>query len=111
MVFSSKKIYQGPLSTSTTAIYTPAVNEIVVIKNIFVTNTNEVETSSFSLYVAKSGQTIDSSKAVISNLNYTAGQKENINDLFLVLEAGDVLYAKQSLANALNIYVSGVSQQ
>lgn len=111
MIFSSIKLYQGGVPTTITPIYTAKVGETIIIKNVFVTNINEIEMSKFSLYVAKEGQTVDNTKAVIHNLNYNPGQKENINDLFLVLEAGDIIYVKQTLANALNIYVSGVSQQ
>jgi hypothetical protein len=113
MKFSTGKVYHGILPNTLTALTEPVpAGEAVVIKSIFVTNTNEEADSSIDLYVAPEGVTAPTkAHSLVSNLKYVAGEKENIHSLFVTLEPGDTLYGSQTTSDAVVIYVSGVKQQ
>jgi hypothetical protein len=112
MKFSTGKVYHDILPTGVTALTEPVPEgEAIVVKSIFVTNTNQAESSSISLFVAPEGVTPSKAHSLLSNLKYSADEKENIHSLFVTLEPGDVLYGSQTTADAVVIYVSGVKQQ
>lgn len=109
MQFSSTKLFHGFVSNTLSPLYQVKTGEKVVIKNIFVQNIGNEE-SQLDLYVAKNIGSVDSSKSLFSNAIYKSGERENISELFVVLEPGDIVFGVQTKPSSCVAYISGVLQ-
>jgi len=93
------------LSTSgTSALYTCPASTSVIIKSIIATNTTASNaTLNFSIV-----NTVSASSALIFGLTIGANSVLTMDNLSVVLQAGESFYASSGTASAITLTVSGV---
>ena len=110
MSFGSKSIYRGfpPVSSELVQLTQPIeTGNKLIIKHIMLVNTNTAVGSTVNLSV---GATVGSAVPILSSMVYDLSEHDNIGDLFIVLESGDILFANQTVANAVCLCISGVNE-
>jgi hypothetical protein len=97
------------LSATATAIYTAAASAKIVVKRAVFTNI-DADPQTFTVYrVPSSGTPVDGNM-MIKAFRLLAGESYVVPELTnLVLEGGDSLQALASVADTINVTVSGLS--
>lgn len=101
-----KKLFQGPLSTAVTAVYTVPVGYRAHIADVLVVNQNTTTDRRFNIYAhgTASGNQIHRNVSVIKDSS--AGMLENK----IILTAGEVLAMSQDTGTDLIVTIYGYEE-
>lgn len=100
---SVTNLAKGVASTSATAIVTAPVDKYIGIKTIYIFNQHTAEIT-VSLYVATTTPGADDQ---VDAFVIQPGKGDNINIAAIILNPGEALYIKASVASKINYRVAG----
>lgn len=106
MAVTPKKIYHGSPGITEETIFTVESGRKIILKNIILANMTE-EDAFVHIYLKPAGEDLAANHEILSPTPVAPVDTRMI-ECSIVLEAGDSLVVKQSVSNALNIYLSGV---
>lgn len=106
-MYNAKRVYQDQPTAVAGQWSTVVVPKKVTIKGIWMNNTNTTSTSELTMAVVPSGETLAKKHEVVTAYE-VVGRQPLADGENIVLEAGDTLYLKQSLAGAISVYISGL---
>jgi hypothetical protein len=110
MPYTPKRLYIGQPGTTLGTLFTVPANTKVIVTNIVLCNT-ATTTVKVTLHFVPNGSSASNANKIIADYPVSANDTVVIDDLSIVLEAGDTIQAVQDTANAVTVYVSGVEVQ
>lgn len=107
IMYNAKRVYQGQPTATSGQWTTVTIPKKVTVKGIWLNNTNTTSTSEITIAVVPSGETLGKQHEIITAYE-VIGRQPLADGENIVLEPGDTLYLKQSLASAISVYISGL---
>ena len=106
----SKRFYLGQPGTSITDLFTVAASKRVVVRNILIANTDDAD-QWISISIGTTGIDTAASR-IVDKLAVDSASSVNHGfnwlDFGIVMEAGEIMTAKQQTASMLTVSVFGV---
>lgn len=106
-MYNAKRVYQDQPTAVSGQWSTLAVPKKVTIKGIWLNNTNTTSTSELTIAIVPSGEVLAKKHEIITAYE-VVGRQPLADGENIVLEPGDTIYLKQSLAGAISVYISGL---
>lgn len=106
-MYSAKRVYQGQPTAELGQWTTVTIPKKVIVKGIWLNNTNTTSTAEITIAIVPQGTSLNKQHEIITAYE-VVGRQPLADGENIVMEAGDTLYLKQSLANAISVYISGL---